>query len=278
MEEEQRDKNFNQPKDGSKRIRYTPFSRQILRATAEMFRQHANLYEQQAAILERIATRIHAPSFGRKNDRDIIEEVEEKVPSPESLQRKCLLETGPITLAIKSYEAVLQLQKRVDKLERLMKQNGIKGLDQYKSSRTKRIVWQYKLRKTMGNVSKDSFAWFKHTYGPVIANELKDKTNLDVYGHLLKVWSTMNPHQRLPYVEMARKRSAREEEQEDPTEHDSQSGTDVTPQKPRRSKRIKSSLDDVPNELKMTANAPTTEEQQKDHVESLVPNVSSNDL
>ena len=85
----------------------------LMRLTADMFRQHSDLYLKQAAILERIAT----------NPTDPVSwQLEE--PSPESIQ-DCLLRENTAALAVKSYQSMLQVQQRVDYLERLMIRNGI---------------------------------------------------------------------------------------------------------------------------------------------------------
>jgi hypothetical protein len=252
-------------KNEKRKVRYTPFSRQILRATADMFRQRADLYEQQAAMLERMATLSHYPSATWSA------EIEQE-PSPESLKRQWTLENAPIVLAVKSYEAMLQLQKRVDNVERLMKQNGIKPLGGYVKSRTKEVKWRPTMSRKSGNLSKDSFNCFKHLYGPMIADEMKEKcrTTPVVQGHLLKIWSTMNPRQRLSYVEIAKKSFAMTE-QEDGTEQESLTEANAIPSpKARRHKETKPSEDVPPNDIGLTSKLSSIEELRATHEKSAV--------
>ena len=150
-----------------------------------MFRQHSDLFEQQAAVLERIATNPLSPTSWQ---------VEEA--SPESLQRK-LVHENVTALAIKSYESMLQVQKRVDYLERLLGRNGIRRIDRKKIPLRK----SKKVHKSM----KTAYYWFRQEHGPAIMDEFGAKTVYvpEVQKKLLKMWSTMNPSQRSPYWEQA---------------------------------------------------------------------------
>jgi hypothetical protein len=71
----------------------------LLRVTAHMFRQQSDLLEQQAAVLERMATNPCSPSSW------VVDE-----PSPESRQRQQVQESAT-ALAVKSYESMLQVQE-----------------------------------------------------------------------------------------------------------------------------------------------------------------------
>lgn len=85
----------------------------LLRLTADMFRQHAALYEQHAAILERISS--------KPNELESWQLQEE---TPESISSR-LQQEDTTTLALKGYNSMLQVQKRVDHMERLMHRNGM---------------------------------------------------------------------------------------------------------------------------------------------------------
>jgi hypothetical protein len=85
----------------------------LLRLTADMFRQHSELYLKHAAVLERVASNPSDP---------LAWQLEE--PSPESIQDK-LLQENVAALAVKGYQSMLQVQKRVNFMEGLMMKNGI---------------------------------------------------------------------------------------------------------------------------------------------------------
>ena len=170
----------------------------LLRVTAHMFRQQSDLLEQQAAVLERMATDPHSPSSW------VVDE-----PSPESRQRQ-LLQENTAALAVKSYESMLQVQKRVDYLERLLARNGIKQITRKPMS----DMPKPKHRKVSKD-SKTAFYWFRQQYAPAIVEEIGASSLWDnaVRQRLLKLWSTMNPHQRLPFWEKAQAEIAREKEE-----------------------------------------------------------------
>jgi hypothetical protein len=86
---------------------------QLLRLTADMFRQHSELYLKHAAVLERVGSNPSEP---------LAWQLEE--PSPEKIQDK-LLQEHAAELAVKGYQSMLQVQKRVDYMEGLMIKNGI---------------------------------------------------------------------------------------------------------------------------------------------------------
>jgi hypothetical protein len=86
---------------------------QLLRLTADMFRQHSELYLKHAGVLERVASNPSDP---------LAWQLEE--PSPEQIQDK-LLQEHAADLAVKGYHSMLQVQKRVDYMEGLMIKNGI---------------------------------------------------------------------------------------------------------------------------------------------------------
>ena len=165
----------------------------ILSVAAKMFRQHSDLFEQQAAVLERIASDPQSPSSWA---------VEE--PSPESRQRQ-IIQENTTALAVKSYESMLQIQKRVDYLERLLARNGIKRIIRKPTSEIPR-------KRRITTNSKTAFYWFRHDHGPAIAEEYGVPNISDnlVRQKLLKLWAAMNPSQRLPYWEKAQEEIERD--------------------------------------------------------------------
>lgn len=88
-------------------------SSMVLRMTAQMFHQHSEIFLRQAAVLERMASNPSDPSSWNLEE-----------PSPESVQDR-LHNENAVSLAIKSYESMLEVQKRVDYMERLMLYNGV---------------------------------------------------------------------------------------------------------------------------------------------------------
>jgi hypothetical protein len=85
----------------------------LLRLTADMFRQHADLYQQHAAILERVSSNPNSIQAWQ---------LEEPCPERVAAQVK---EEETTTLALKGYESMLQVQKRVNHVERLVKRSGV---------------------------------------------------------------------------------------------------------------------------------------------------------
>lgn len=85
----------------------------IARLTADMMRQHSRLYLQHAAVLERLAQDPNSPQNWMLTEE-----------SPEHIAAR-LQQEETTTLAVKSYEGMLQVQKRVDHMERLMTRNGM---------------------------------------------------------------------------------------------------------------------------------------------------------
>ena len=165
----------------------------ILRVVAKMFRQHSDLFEQQAAVLERIASDPQSPSSWAVDE-----------PSPESRQRQ-IVQENTTALAIKSYESMLQIQKRVDYLERLLARNGIKRIIRKPTSAIPK-------KRRITTHSKTGYYWFRHDHGPAIAEEYGVPTVTDnlVKHKLLKLWAAMNPNQRLPYWEKAQEEIERD--------------------------------------------------------------------
>jgi hypothetical protein len=158
----------------------------LLRLTAEMFRQHSDLFLQHAAVLERVATHPNDPSSWK---------IEEE--PPESVQ-KTLLRENVTALAIKSYESMLLVQKRVDYLETVMRRNGLRPL--------RRAVKEVPKKVLLPATAKNAFYWFRHEHGPRFAEEAGVK---DIYSHQVKnklaaIWETMSPSQRLPYMKKAK--------------------------------------------------------------------------
>jgi hypothetical protein len=85
----------------------------VLKLAADMFRQQSDLYLHHAAILERISKDPANPESWMLQEE-----------TPEVLERR-IRQDETTTLAIKSYESMLQVQKRVDGMERLMSRNGV---------------------------------------------------------------------------------------------------------------------------------------------------------
>lgn len=165
----------------------------ILGVAAKMFRQHSDLFEQQAAVLERIASDPQSPSSWAIDE-----------PSPESRQRQ-IIQENTTALAVKSYESMLQIQKRVDYLERLLTRNGIKRI-------TRKPTSEIPCKRRTTTNSKTAFYWFRHDHGPAIAEEFGVPNISDnlVRQKLLKLWAAMNPNQRLPYWEKAQEEIERD--------------------------------------------------------------------
>lgn len=104
-------KNYNQQSEVAELPRFK--SPLLLRLTADMFRQHSDLYLKQAAVLERIASSPNNPESWM---------IQEDTPEVISQQ---IQQQATTTLACKSYQGMLQVQKRVDHMERLMTRNGM---------------------------------------------------------------------------------------------------------------------------------------------------------
>lgn len=85
----------------------------VLRLTADLFRQHADLYQQHAAILERVSANPNS-----------IQAWQLEEPCPERIAAR-VQEEETTTLALKGYQGMLQVQKRVNHMERLVKRNGV---------------------------------------------------------------------------------------------------------------------------------------------------------
>lgn len=161
----------------------------LLRLTAEMFRQHASMFLQQAAVLERVAMEPTDPTSWKIREE-----------APENVQKRLLQENVGL-LAMKSYESMLQVQKRVDCLERMLKEQGVKIEARTKPSPIEEPILPEK--------AKDPFYWFRQEQGPEIAEALgTSDINADsVTSKLRRIWNTMNPEHRLPF-----KRKAQEAE------------------------------------------------------------------
>lgn len=85
----------------------------VLKLVADMFRQQSDLYLHHAAILERISSSPASPQNWMLQE-ETMEQVERNIRQDKTT-----------TCAIKSYESMLQVQKRVDGMERLMIRNGM---------------------------------------------------------------------------------------------------------------------------------------------------------
>lgn len=175
-------------------------SKLLLRLVADMFRQQADLYSQQAVILERVATAPHLASSWKIGDE-----------TPEMLQKR-LLQGRTSAVAMKSYEGMLQVQKRVDYMASLIKQNGIKEVfrevavsNAKGKNYSRRPAWQRCYKK------EQPIYWFRREHFDHILEEVKVENPSDSEGKLLgqvrkkieTIWSSMNPAQRLPYIQKA---------------------------------------------------------------------------
>ena len=172
-------------------------SHKILQVTARMFQQHADLLEHQAAILRRMSSRPDSPTAW---------EIEES--SPESYQKQQLVKEKTEALVIKSYEGMLQIQKRVDYLQNQMTRNGITQVRRY-------LTADKKEKKMKGkSLYKIPFLCFKETYGPTVAKEfgVESDSEYNVQIHLMKQWEAMTPEDRSTYEELAKRELSKGDE------------------------------------------------------------------
>lgn len=155
-----------------------------------MFRQHSDLFLQQAAVLERVATCPTDPDSWRIDEE-----------APESVEQKLLKENVSL-LAKKSFEGMLQVQKRVDWLERAVTRKGIKPRRQ-SSATNKNPPKAKRIPTSIGT----AYFHFSNEHGPRIGASMGLKSHKvhAVRSELLRIWSTMNPQERLPYLEKAEK-------------------------------------------------------------------------
>jgi hypothetical protein len=163
-------------------------SHKILQLTALMFQQHADLLENQASILNRMASRPDSPTSWA------IEE-----PSPECSQNQLVKEKTE-ALVIKSYEGMLQIQNRVDYLQNQMRLNGITQVRTDVSEDKKR-------KRSKGKrLCKTPFDWYREAHGPTVAAEFGVESHLEynVQFHLMNQWEAMTPEDRVTYEEIAK--------------------------------------------------------------------------
>ena len=153
----------------------------LLRMAADMFRQHSNLFLQQAATLERISSSPTNPESWKLTE-----------PSPESIQTSIQQEQLKI-LAVKSYESMCQVQKRVDYMERLIMRNGVamKIIPKVKKAPLPKLHANKAMKATT------PLFWFSQDHRERIA---QDFGSSNVKRELTKLWTSMNPAQRKPYI------------------------------------------------------------------------------
>lgn len=170
-------------------------SKLLLRLVADMFRQHADLFSQQAQVLEKVATKPELPSSWQLEDE-----------TPEKVQQ-VLLQQRTSAVAMKSYEGVLQVQKRVNYLDSLFRRSGIKTNVKYLESRQKKdkALWQKYRRR------EEPMYWFRRDNFDHILEEVKIENPSDSQKELYQkarrkietLWASMNPAQRLYYIQKA---------------------------------------------------------------------------
>jgi len=147
----------------------------LLRLAADMFRKHSDLFLQQAATLERISATPAKPESWNLTEA-----------SPESIQASIRQEQLS-DLVVKSYESMCQVQKRVDYLEQLLIINGV-GTELIPSIKKPSIP------RTRGKLP---MFWLAQEHGDRLAQEFGSKK---VKHELIKLWHSMNPAQRMPYI------------------------------------------------------------------------------
>jgi hypothetical protein len=172
-----------QPSDSQQQLYFAKIGHAplLLRLAADMFRQHSDLFLQQAATLERISACPADPESWNLTE-----------PSPESIQAS--LQREQITsLAIKSYESMCQVQKRVDYMEQLMMRNGVgtKIIPKVKKPPVP------KLHANKAKQANTPLFWLTRDHGERLAQEFGSE---NVKHELIKLWASMNPAQRRPYV------------------------------------------------------------------------------
>lgn len=169
------------PLRGSDYFAKTTHAPILLRMTADMFRQHSDLFLQQAATLERISSSPANPDCWNFTES-----------SPEAIQTSIHQEQLKI-LAVKSYESMCQVQKRVDYIERLVMRNGI-GMKIIPKVRKAPLP---KLHANKAMKATTPMFWFSQDHGERIA---QDFGSSHVKHELTKLWTSMNPAQRKPYI------------------------------------------------------------------------------
>mmetsp|Transcript_23336 Transcript_23336/g.35351 ORF Transcript_23336/g.35351 Transcript_23336/m.35351 type:complete len:413 (-) Transcript_23336:78-1316(-) len=168
----------------------------LLRLVADMFRQQADLYSEQALILEQVATAPHRPSSWKT-----------QVETPERLQQQILQERTS-AVAMKSYEGMLQVQKRVDYLDGLLRRSGIKKIfreSHLANLNAKLPLWQryYKKDQPMYWFRRENFDHIMEEVKLENPSDSKTRWNTLAKKKIEALWSSMNPAQRLPYVQKA---------------------------------------------------------------------------
>ena len=153
----------------------------LLRLAADMFRQHADLFLQQAATLERISASPADPDAWNLTEA-----------SPESIQAS-IHQDLVTTVAMKSFESMCQVQKRVDYLERLMMRNGIGAKRIPKEPRPPLPTLHAKQMKE----ATTPLFWLTQEHGERLDEEVGTE---NVNHELVKLWNSMNPAQRKPYI------------------------------------------------------------------------------
>lgn len=187
----------------------------LLRLTADMFRQHADLYQQHAAILERVSANPNSIQAWQ---------LEEPCPERVAAQVK---EEETTTLALKGYESMLQVQKRVNHVERLVKRSGV-GVKTCVRQRsimhsamlethidlcfaTLRICQSRKTTKKELRIQEkedpsSALFWFFKQHALRISQDMQQPLeSSQVRKEVVRIWKMMNPVERRPFVDKAEK-------------------------------------------------------------------------
>lgn len=162
----------------------------LLRLTADMFRQHADLYQQHAAILERVSSNPNSIQAWQ---------LEEPCPERVAAQVK---EEETTTLALKGYESMLQVQKRVNHVERLVKRSGVgvKTICQSRKTTKKELRIQEK------EDPSSALFWFFKQHALRISQDMQQPLeSSQVRKEVVRIWKMMNPVERRPFVDKAEK-------------------------------------------------------------------------
>jgi hypothetical protein len=180
-----------------------------------MFRQHADLYQQHAAILERVSSNPNSIQAWQ---------LEEPCPERVAAQVK---EEETTTLALKGYESMLQVQKRVNHVERLVKRSGV-GVKTCVRQRsimhsamlethidlcfaTLRICQSRKTTKKELRIQEkedpsSALFWFFKQHALRISQDMQQPLeSSQVRKEVVRIWKMMNPVERRPFVDKAEK-------------------------------------------------------------------------
>jgi hypothetical protein len=178
-----------------------------------MFRQHADLYQQHAAILERISA---SPNS--------IQAWQLEEPCPERVAAQ-VNEEETTTLALKGYESMLQVQRRVNHVERLVKRSGV-GVKTCVRQRSRmhgamlethidlcfatlRICQSRKTTKKELRIQEkedpsSALFWFFKQHALRISQDLQQPLeSSQVRKEVVRIWKIMNPVERRPFVDKA---------------------------------------------------------------------------